>query len=75
MTITKEEVRLEKLCASFKALLLDFPVLSRADIKVSFRQYTDAELDAAVASLAANGFITLAKGPRGGERYVRSLGA
>lgn len=71
--ITKESLRIEKLCVGFKRLLLDFPVISRADLRNSFPPYSEEELDAAVARLTESGFITVAEGPRRGVRYVRSL--
>lgn len=71
--ITKESLRIEKLCVSFKRLLLDYPVLCRADARNAFPGYSDAELDEAVKTLVESGFIRLAQGPRGGVRYVRSL--
>ena len=73
MTTTKEEIRIEKLTAMFKRRLLDFPVLSRSDVKGMFRNYSDAELDLAVEQLLREGFITLATGRLGGVRYVRCL--
>lgn len=71
--ITKESVRIDKLCVGFKRLLLDFPVITRADLRNSFPPYSDEEFDVAVARLVEGGFITLATGPKGGVRYVRSL--
>jgi hypothetical protein len=72
MTVTKETLRIEKLCVAIKGIMLDFPVLSRSDLRSSFPQHTSEDYDAAIRSLVEQGFITLAKGPRGGERYVRN---
>jgi hypothetical protein len=69
----KQQLRIDKLVATFKMVLCDFPVMSHSDARGWFPGYSDDEFKQVVERLLAEKFMTISHGKKGGVRYVRSL--